>query len=66
MILLESMELIKYKIYLLSKNKQYILKILITRATSTFELVYMDIVYIIFIGINDTTNFIGFTALLSD
>ena len=36
------------------------------RATSVFELVYVDTVHIIFIGIDGVIGFRGFTALLND
>ena len=51
------MELIKYKICLLDKNKQYILKILMVRATSIFKLVHTDTTYITLISIDNAINF---------
>ena len=51
------MELVKYEVYLLGKNKRYILKIFMARATSTFKLVYIDTTYIISINIDSVTSF---------
>ena len=51
------MELIKYKTYLLDKNKQYILRIPMIRVTSIFKLVHVDTAYITPISIDGATDF---------
>ena len=54
------MELIKYKVCLLNKNKQYISKTPIIKIISIFKLIYANTAHIIFININNVTNFNNF------
>ena len=60
-ILPEFMKLVKCEACLLGKNKWYILRILMARATSTFELVHADTAHIISIGIDGATGFSDLT-----